>query len=135
MLNDDAGYKRLFSLAAVYNLALGLVFLLLFSRIVTSLHMAVPPPQNAVFHQMAILLAMVFGIGYYVLSRDLYRQRGIVVLGIIAKTIVFLLFLYHVLFSGLHLLLFMVGVADLIFALLFCKYIRFVRIRTAVEAR
>ncbi|MBI5116454.1 hypothetical protein HZA56_08270 [Candidatus Poribacteria bacterium] len=135
MLNDDAGYKRLFLLAAAYNLALGLVFLLLFSQIVTFLHMAVPPPQSAVFHQMAILLAMVFGIGYYMVSRDLYGQRGIVVLGIIAKTTVFLLFLYHVLFSGLHLLLFIIGVGDLIFALLFYKYIRLVRIRASAGAR
>lgn len=134
MLSSETGYRRMFTLAAFYNLALGFAFLVFFSRLMALFHMPVPPRETAVFHQMAILLAMVFGVGYQMVSRDLHRQKGIVVLGIIGKTVVFLLFLYHFIFSGLHAFIFLIGVGDLIFVVLFCKFLSFDRNRTKHES-
>ncbi len=134
MLNSEAGYRRMFTLAAIYNLGLGFVFLVFFSQLMVLFHMPVPPPEMAVFHQMAILLAMVFGVGYRMVSRDLHGQKGIVVLGAIGKVVVFLLFLYHFIFSGLHVAIFLIGVGDLIFAVLFCKFLMFDHDRTRPEA-
>lgn len=133
MLSSEAGYRRMFTLAALYNLALGFVFLVFFSRLMALFHMPVPPPEMAIFHQMAILLAMVFGVGYQMVSRNPHRQKGIVVLGIIGKSVVFLLFLYHFAFSGLHAVIFLIGVGDLVFVVLFCKFLRFDRNRTSPE--
>lgn len=133
MLNSENGYRRLFFVAALYNLGLGLIFLVLFSRLMLLFGMPTPPRELAVFHQMAILLAMVYGVGYYMVSRDLFSHKGIVVLGIIGKTIVFLLFLYHLVFSGLHFLIFLIGVGDLMFVLLFMKFLAFARNKTAAE--
>jgi hypothetical protein len=118
-------YKKLFIVAALWNLALGFVFLVSFSRLMPILGMPTPPRELVAFHQMGILLAMVFGIGYYMVSRDLYAHRGIVLLGIIGKVLVFFLFLYHLAFSGLHFLIFLVGVGDLIFGLLFIGFLAF----------
>jgi len=127
MLNSEIGYKRLFLIGALYNIVLGLIFLVFFSRLMSLFDMPMPPRELAVFHQMGILLAMVYGIGYYMVSRDLYAHKGIVLLGIIGKIIVFLLFLHHLVFSGLHVLIFLIGVGDLMFALLFCKFLVFAR--------
>ena len=125
MLNTETGYKRRLSIAALYNLVLGRVFLVLFSRLMAAFDMPVPPRELAVFHQMAILLAMAFGVGYYMVSRDLYGQKGIVVIGAIGKTAVFLLFLYHFVFSGLHPFIFLIGAGDLVFVFLFLKFLAF----------
>jgi len=126
-LAAETGYRKLFFVAALWNLALGLAFLLMFSRLMTLFGMPTPARELTAFHQMAILLAMVYGIGYYMVSRDLYSHKGIVLLGVIGKIIVFALFLYHMLFSGLHFLIFLVGFGDLIFALLFIMFLRFAR--------
>lgn len=134
MPKTEAGYKRFFFVAALWNLLLGLVFLVLFSQLMRFFDMPVPPRELTVFHQMAILLAMVFGIGYYMVSRDLYSYRGIVILGIIGKIVVFLLFLYHMLFSGLHVIVFLIGAGDLVFALFFIRFLAFSRNNVAVES-
>jgi len=133
MLNTEVGYRRLFFVAALYNLALGFVFLVFFNPLMLLFEMPIPPRESAAFHQMAIVLAMVFGFGYYMVSRNLYGNRGIVVLGIIGKALVFLLFLYHFIRSGLHFLVFLIGVGDLVFAALFCKFMAFARNRTGAD--
>ena len=116
-------YKKLFFVAALWNLALGFVFLVAFSRLMSLFAMPAPPRELAAFHQMGILLAMVYGIGYYMVSRELDAHRGVVILGIIGKIVVFFLFLYHLVFSGLHFFIFLVGAGDLIFALLFIGFL------------
>jgi len=74
---------------------------------------------------------MIFGIGYQMVSQDPYGHMGIVILGIIGEIIIFLLFLYHFIFSGLHLIPFLIGVGGIIFALLFIKFMIFIRNETA----
>ncbi len=127
MPQTDTSYKRFFLVASLWNLVLGFIFLVLFSRLMSLFGMPTPPRELAAFHQMGILLAMVYGIGYYMVSRDLYSHNGIVLLGILGKATVFVLFLYHLVFSGLHFAIFLVGVGDLIFALLFIRFLAFAR--------
>ena len=134
MLTTEAGYKRLFFVAALWNLILGFIFLVFFSQLMTLFGMPIPPRELTVFHQMAILLAMVYGIGYYMVSRKLYSHNGIVILGTIGKIIVFFLFLFHMLFSGLHLVVFLIGLGDLIFALLFIRFLTFSRKGAVAES-
>ena len=110
------------------------MFLVFFSQLMKLFGMPTPPRELTVFHQMALLLAMVYGIGYYMVSRELRSHNGIVILGIIGKFTVFFLFLYHMLFSRLHFLVFLVGAGDLIFALLFIKFLAFSRSETAAES-
>jgi hypothetical protein len=126
VLNSETAYKRLFLAAALYNLGLGSVFLFFYSGIAAVIAMPAELREADVFSQMAILLAMAFGVGYYMVSRDLYGHRGIVIMGIIGKLAVFLLFLYHLIFSGLPAPFFLIGVGDLLFALLFWKFLAFI---------
>ena len=71
-MNTETAHRRMFFLAASYNLAIGFVFLTFFSPLMALFEMPIPPREATVFHQMAILLAMVFGVGYYMVGRDLY---------------------------------------------------------------
>jgi hypothetical protein len=68
-------------------------------------------------------LVFVFGIGYYWVSKDLSKNHDIVKLGIIAKITVFLIFPYHYLIGNMPLLIALFGVVDLIFAILFLKFL------------
>jgi hypothetical protein len=131
MLNTDAGYRKLFIIAGLYNIGLGLGFLVLFRPLTAAVGMPPPLREPTVFAQMAILLAMTYGFGYLMVSRDLYGQRGIVVIGTIGKVLVFVLFLYHFVFSGLPATAFSIGVGDLVFALLFVKFLVFAGGRAA----
>lgn len=134
MPKTDTGYKRFFLVASLWNLVLGFIFLVLFSRLMSLFGMPTPPRELAAFHQMGILLAMVYGIGYYMVSRDLYSHNGIVLLGILGKVAVFVLFLYHLVFSGLPFAIFLIGVGDLIFALLFIRFLAFARNRAPAQS-
>lgn len=130
MLNTEAAYKKFFFIAALYNLGLGFTHLVVYSRIAAIIDMPTQLREPDVFSQMAILLAMVFGVGYYMVSKDLYAHMGIVLLGIMGKIAVFLLFLYHLICSGLPVPFFLIGVGDLIFALLFWRFLIFARAKT-----
>jgi hypothetical protein len=129
MLSTEKGYRRLFFVAALYNLVLGFIHLVFYSWVATVFDMPAQIREPDVFSQMAILLAMVFGVGYYMVSRDLYGRMGIVHLGIIGKGVVFFLFFYHFMFAGLPVPVFLIGVGDLLFALLFLKFVLFAQER------
>lgn len=131
VLNTEAAYKKLFLIAALYNLGLGFIHLVFYPRIAAAVDMPAHLREADVFSQMAILLAMVFGVGYYMVSTDLSAHRGIVLLGIIGKVAVFVLFLYHLRYSGLPAPAFLIGVGDLVFALLFWKFLMFARTNMA----
>ena len=127
--SSESGYKTFFYVAAAYNLGMGLIFFLFFSRLMALFAMPLPPRELVAFHQLGIVLAMVFGIGYYMVARDLYSHTGIVLLGAIGKISVFFIFLYHLLFSGLAFMIFLAGVGDLIFSIFFIRFLFFARNR------
>jgi hypothetical protein len=127
--SSESGYKKFFYVAAAYNLGMGLVFFLFFSRLMALFAMPQPPRELVAFNQLGIVLAMVYGIGYFMVARDLYSHTGIVLLGAIGKISVFFIFLYHLLFSGLAPMIFLVGVGDLIFSIFFIRFLFFARNR------
>lgn len=61
----------------------------------------------------------IFGLGYYWISKDVERNRDIIKMGIIAKVMVFLLFLIYMIKGDITWLLFLAGCIDLVFAVLF----------------
>jgi len=71
----------------------------------------------------------VFGLGYYYISKDVQRNRDLIKMGVLAKGIVFLLFLIYLIEGEVRVLLFLGGFVDLIFAVLFAEVL--VRMRQA----
>jgi len=66
-----------------------------------------------------LFLVFVIRIGYWWVGNDISRNQGIVKLGIIAQSSVFLVLTYHTLVSKLHPFYLIPGVIDLTFAILF----------------
>lgn len=114
-------YRHLFFVGALWNWGASVVFILFYKKIFTLLGMEIPL-YPSIMH-LFLVLVVTFGIGYYWVSRDIQKNHDIVRMGIIGKTLVFLLFLFHSLFGNLHPLFITVGAGDLIFAVLFIEFL------------
>ena len=114
-------YKWIFIIGALWNWAAGIQFFFWYDKVFARLNMA--PLNYPAVMQLAMSLVFVFGIGYYWVSKDLSENHDIVKLGIIAKTLVFLIFAYHTLIGNMPLQLGLSGVVDLIFAVLFLEFL------------
>src|SRR3990172_6630105 len=76
-----------------------------------------------------IALFVTFGIGYLMVYRDMYKNKNIVILGIIGKFSFSVIFIYNMInYMGQIPLIFIVPViGDLVFFVLFSKFLLFAR--------
>ena len=80
-------------------------------------------PIDPIGKQIFGAFVIVFGIGYYIVSTDISRNEGIVVIGIIGKSLMFALFIFHVLRDDIAIVLAVPITIDLIFAILFAEFL------------
>jgi hypothetical protein len=74
--------------------------------------------------QLFMSLVFAFGIGYFMVSRDLHSNRGLLVAAIFGKVMVFLVIVYHVLvIKTIAPVLVILGLGDAIFAVFFVKFL------------
>ena len=116
-------YRGVFVAAAIWNLlsAGAVLFLLTDARF--RREMRFPGPADAISLQLLASCLLVFGLGYYWVSRDLANNRDLVKLGVIGKPLVFLVFFGHALLAEIPVLLVAPSVADLFFGLLFLEFL------------
>jgi hypothetical protein len=83
------------------------------------------------YQQLFLGLAFIFGIGYWQVSRDLTRNHDIVRLGIYGQVWVFVISVYYAFAYGgrdpVHLLSVFPGTVDLVFAILFVRFLKATR--------
>jgi hypothetical protein len=122
---SETGYKRMFFIGALWNLLGGTVFILATRWIFDSAGLT--PPSPPLYYYAWIALFMTFGIGYYLVSRDLYRNRDIALLGAIGKFVFSIVFIWnYIAYPGQVPRFFWVGVVgDLVFVVLFVMFLRF----------
>ncbi|MCI0454138.1 MAG: hypothetical protein L0Y68_03985 [Candidatus Dadabacteria bacterium] len=124
---SESFYKRMFLIGALWNI-LGGAFILYFTGwIFSTANLTIPEPP-AYFHSW-IALFVTFGIGYFMVYRDMYKNKDIVILGIIGKLSFSLIFIYNMIaYSGKIPLFFIIPViGDLVFVVLFVKFLLFAR--------
>lgn len=118
-------YKNLFLTAAVLNLVAGLGFWIggifmpytFFGIIGMSL-----PESFFPFHAMFGFI-IAFGIGFLIVSRDISKNHGIVLIGLIAKLMFFTDCLITLALKEANLHLLLIGIIDLIFAVFFAEFL------------
>ena len=118
-LNRELFFKRMFLTGSLWNL-LGGVFILSFaSWIFATAGLIRPHPP--LYFQAWIALFMVFGIGYYMVFRDMYGNKNLVLLGMIGKLAFSIIFILNfLLFRGQVPSFFLIPVSgDLVFVFLF----------------
>jgi peptidoglycan/LPS O-acetylase OafA/YrhL len=121
----EATYKRIFFIGALWNLLGGVFIVAATGWIFATAGVAEPSPPA--YYYGWIALFMTFGLGYYLVYRDMYRNRDIALLGAIGKVAFAAVFLYDF-FAYPHQVpaFFLVPVAgDLVFAALFVMFLRF----------
>lgn len=119
-MDIDKYYKSMFLIAGIWNLAVGVIFIL-FYPILFPL-MGITMPISPMWIQLALLLVIVFGIGYIFAALDPEGNKGIVRIGAIGKIIVFCLFTWYAT-HGEPLIIISFAIVDLIFGLLFVEFI------------
>ncbi|MFX1469846.1 MAG: hypothetical protein ACFFB8_14415 [Promethearchaeota archaeon] len=117
-------YKYVFLIGAIWNLLVGLIFILtspLVDSLVPMFGMEVPP--SLIFYHSFFGIVTVFGIGFYLVARDITKNHGIVVLGAITKIYVFILYLIYFVLGYSNFLPILFVIVDLIFACLFVEFL------------
>ncbi|WP_235612015.1 hypothetical protein [Gloeocapsopsis dulcis] len=125
-------WKYMFQLKAVINWVES-IFLLLSDQWIREI-LGEKPLTNPEYSHLFLALVFVIGIGYWWVGNDISRNHGIVKLGIIAQSSVFLVLAYHTLVSNLHPFYLIPGIIDLTFAILFGIFLNsYTRTQPATE--
>ncbi|MCD6571310.1 MAG: hypothetical protein J7L53_11460 [Deltaproteobacteria bacterium] len=135
---SDKVYSDMFFIGALWNLAIGLGCLTLFRLSMRLLYGAKAVTNNIVatlplrFFYGSVAI---FGWGYYMVSRDLKKNRGIVWMGILAKLIIFVTFIYYYLKKNIKIIPVLLGFGDFIFTILFSLFLWETRNNVAKQIR
>lgn len=118
-------YRKLFLIGAVWNFFATVPFMLGYKIIFPLFGMELP--KYPVFLLMFLGLAFVYGLGYYWVSKDIEKNHGIVMMGIIGKLLVFVGLFWAGVTGQVHMILIGPGLMDLIFAILFIEFLKTVK--------
>jgi hypothetical protein len=120
-----ANYRLVFFLGALWNLLGGAFIIAATGWIFNSAGVAVPFPAAYYYTWTAMIL--IFGLGYYCVYRDMFRNRDIVLMGAIGKTVFCGVFLYYFIsYPGQIPTVFLIPIAgDLVFIVFFVMFLRF----------
>ena len=116
-------YRSLFLAAAVWNALSAGAVLFFLANVRFREELGFPGPPDAISLQLLASCLLVFGLGYYWVSRDLSRNRDLVKLGVIGKPLVFLVFFGHALAQQIPMRLVIPSVVDLLFGALFLEFL------------
>ncbi len=123
-MDRNSYYKKLFIIAACYNIGAGLP-LIIASLFTTALFplFGMEPPNAYIWFYVSFICIVIFGGGYYWVSRDITKNHSLVVTGGLAKVAYFFLTLLTLINGEANFMLFLTGVGDLIFVGLFIEFL------------
>ncbi len=121
MTSQESYQKKLFVISALYNWAAAALFLglYLFSHDLLSFFIKVP--EQPVWYFLTIMAIALFGWGYYLVSKDVRRNRDIIKMAFVGKPVLFVLFFMAWQKGDLSFIIFALGFGDLVFATLYAQ--------------
>ena len=111
-------YKYMFIVGAIWNLAVAISLLIMSYFINLGFS-----TLGLIYYQGFLNSVILFGIGYYIVGRDINKNHAIVLLGIAGKITVFTFFLAYFLLGIMTIFEVIAGTIDLIFACLFIEFL------------
>lgn len=117
-------YKYLFIIGAIWNIVASLSFILssiFMSSIFPTYGVAVP--ISMIWLHSFLFLVINLGIGYLIVSFDINKNHGIVVIGIIAKLGYFLISLIYFVIGDIGMPALLSASVDIIFSVLFLEFL------------
>jgi len=123
ILEKNQYYKLLFLIGAIWNWGAGVIFLILTIFIPSSIELfgAEIPPTFIWFH-IILALVLLFGLFFFMTSRNLEKYHDIVIFFVIEKFIFFFIPLIYFLVGDINFLALTIFIVDLIFG---CLYLEF----------
>jgi hypothetical protein len=121
-------YRIMFFVAGVENIVAGLpLWFLGLSGPEAFALFGMPAPPSLFFFHAAMWFIVVFGIGYLLVGRDIGKNHGIVVLGVLSKTVFGIDAVVVVALAEAVPILLVFGIWDLLFAVLFAEFLLWTR--------
>ena len=120
-MDNETYYRRMFYIAALWNWIATGTFL--FGASLMS-SMGISAPIDGVGKQLFCMMVAVFGLGYYLVARDITRNRGIVILGIVGKLGVVVLIMGNVFAGSVQFSFAAPILVDALFVILFVQFLR-----------
>jgi hypothetical protein len=125
-MNRSKYYKILFLIGGLWNIAGGFLswLAMLISPSDAFAHYGMRRPESLFPYHAGFSAIIAFGIGYLMVSRDIMKNRGVVITGgVIGKIAFFADCVATVSLSEAKASLLVPGVVDLVFALLFIEFL------------
>ncbi|MDD5711427.1 MAG: hypothetical protein PHY31_01565 [Smithellaceae bacterium] len=132
-------WQKMFFLGSLWNLCIGITSILFTNFILAMLFKApmmdnimafingtlpaVDNLQTLIFFRFFMAAVIIFGIGYYWVSRDLLANRAVVWLGLVSKLIIFFTFVYYFALGQAAWFSVLVCSGDFIFSILFILFL------------
>lgn len=123
---SDNFYSKMFTLGALWNIGISLSGLLFYELTITLFfgpNAVVYNLISVMFYRLFMIAIIVFGIGYYIVSRDLSQNRAIVWLGLACKMILFIVFAFIFFTGKATVLAFLTLSGDFVWSLLFFLFL------------
>ena len=135
-MQGDVFWKRLWLAAAWHNFIAFAVLLLWRNRIYTSAGEPSPAPMLSLHYDTWIGLVLVFGILYYMVYKNMYANRNLVIIGILGKiTSATPQLVYLILYPDRYPPMLIIPiVTDYAFALLYWRFLMFLDRRSPAIA-
>ncbi|HON58123.1 MAG TPA: hypothetical protein P5040_07860 [Smithella sp.] len=133
-------WKKMFFVGSLWNLSMGITGLLFTNFILMMLfgnapvrenltafiNGAVPAVDNLqmlIFFRFFMIAVILFGIGYYWVSRDLLANRAVIWLGLVAKLIIFFTFTYYYALGQSSCFSVLICSGDFVFSIFFAAFL------------
>lgn len=116
-------YKYMFIIGAFWNWILSVSFIIL-SVVDETIFVTfgITKPPTLFFLHALLILIFTFGIGYFIVGRDINNNSGIVILGIISKLAYFGCNLIYLFIGDLTIVFVVLAFGDFVFAMLFIEF-------------
>jgi hypothetical protein len=91
-------WQKMFFIGAVWNVSIGFIGLCFYDFAIKMLFGPQAITDNLlalIFFRFFMLAVIIFGVGYYVVSRNLWANRAVVWMGLTAKLVIFFTFIYY----------------------------------------
>jgi hypothetical protein len=117
-------YKYLFLIGAAWNIlaSLSFIFTSIFNLSAFPAY-GIAVPISMIWLQSFLFLVANLGIGYFIVSMDISKNHGIVIIGVIAKLGYFLICVIYLIIGDIGILTLLFASVDVIFAVLFIEFL------------
>lgn len=131
-------YRKFFLISALYNIMAafnGMVFFKGMNKMLYGFKTKIEYGVTTFILRTFYTHVLVFGMGYYIVSRDPSKNRGIVWMGMVAKIAFFFAAIPYFLKRKITALTFLLAFGDFVFGVLFGFFLRNTRSDSMVENR